>query len=92
MRQPRYQREGLVGGSLDLVTMLLKVRLLYLFIILLFTLLYSPIKHFDMLKFICKIQNAPIEIVRAVFDKCFDPTVQLILESEDHAEMQVRIS
>ncbi|XP_078159588.1 ARM repeat superfamily protein isoform X1 [Carex rostrata] len=56
LQKPRYQREGLVGGSLDLVTMLLK--------------------------------NAPIEIVRAVFDKCFDPTVQLILESEDHAEMQ----
>lgn len=91
MRQPRYQREGLVGGSLDLVTMLLKVRLLYLFIVL-FTLLYSPTKHFDMLMFTCKIQNAPIEIVRAVFDKCFDLTVQLILESEDHAEMQVRIS
>ncbi|KAJ4816684.1 Importin-9 [Rhynchospora pubera] len=56
LQKPKDQRENLVGGSLDLLTMLLK--------------------------------NAPIDVVQAIFEKCFDPTVQIILESEDHAEMQ----
>ncbi|KAK4376525.1 hypothetical protein RND71_002821 [Anisodus tanguticus] len=54
--EPQQQPEGLVAGSLDLVTMLLK--------------------------------NAPTEIVKAVYEISFDPVVRIILQSDDHSEMQ----
>ncbi|KAJ3694783.1 hypothetical protein LUZ60_000160 [Juncus effusus] len=56
LQNPKNQSEDLVGGSLDLLVMLLT--------------------------------NAKIEVVKAVFDQCFDPTVQILLQSEDHGEMQ----
>ncbi|RLM65862.1 importin-9 isoform X2 [Panicum miliaceum] len=54
--KPKIQSDGLVAGSLDLLTMVLK--------------------------------NAPTVVVKAVFDTCFVSTVQIVLESEDHGEMQ----
>ncbi|KAL5725979.1 uridine/cytidine kinase [Ranunculus cassubicifolius] len=56
LEKPQQQPEGLVAGSLDLITMLLK--------------------------------NAPIDIVKTVFDVCFTPVIQIILQSNDHGEMQ----
>lgn len=54
--KPKVQPDGLVAGSLDLLTMVLK--------------------------------NAPVAVVKAVFDTCFVSTVQIVLESDDHGEMQ----
>ncbi|KAJ4710633.1 importin-9-like [Melia azedarach] len=54
--KPQQQPDGLVAGSLDLVTMLLK--------------------------------NAPIDVLRAAYDVCFDSVIRIILQSEDHSEMQ----
>ncbi|KAL6631269.1 hypothetical protein ACP70R_028119 [Stipagrostis hirtigluma subsp. patula] len=54
--KPKLQPDGLVAGSLDLLTMVLK--------------------------------NAPIAVVKAVFDTCFISTILIVLESEDHGEMQ----
>jgi hypothetical protein len=34
------------------------------------------------------LKNAPTVVVKAVFDTCFVSTVQIVLESEDHGEMQ----
>lgn len=56
LNQPQQQPIGLVAGSLDLVTMLLK--------------------------------NAPTDVVKAVYDVCFDPVIRIILQSDDHSEMQ----
>uniref|UniRef100_A0A0A9D749 Importin-9 central HEAT repeats domain-containing protein n=1 Tax=Arundo donax TaxID=35708 RepID=A0A0A9D749_ARUDO len=53
---PKIQPDGLVAGSLDLLTMVLK--------------------------------NAPSAVVKAVFDTCFISTVLIVLESDDHGEMQ----
>jgi len=38
---------------------------------------------------LCIFQNAPTVVVKAVFDTCFVSIVQIVLESEDHGEMQV---
>ena len=38
---------------------------------------------------LCTFQNAPAAVVKAVFDTCFVSTVQIVLESDDHGEMQV---
>nr|CAB3488054.1 unnamed protein product [Digitaria exilis] len=54
--KPKIQPDGLVAGSLDLLTMVLK--------------------------------NAPAIVVKAVFDTCFVSTVHIVLESDDHGEMQ----
>ncbi|CAN6240623.1 unnamed protein product [Urochloa humidicola] len=54
--KPKIQPDGLVAGSLDLLTMVLK--------------------------------NAPTVVVKAVFDTCFVSTIQIVLESDDHGEMQ----
>jgi hypothetical protein len=56
LNQPQQQPTGLVSGSLDLVSMLVK--------------------------------NAPIDVVKAVFEVSFDPVVRIILQSDDHSEMQ----
>ncbi|XP_075096715.1 uncharacterized protein LOC107810364 isoform X1 [Nicotiana tabacum] len=56
LNKPHQQPEGLVAGSLDLVTMLLK--------------------------------NAPTHIVKAVYEVSFDPVVRIVLQSDDHSEMQ----
>ncbi|XP_076929084.1 uncharacterized protein LOC143593298 [Bidens hawaiensis] len=56
LNKPQQQPDGLVAGSLDLLTMLLK--------------------------------NAPIDVVKAVYDVCFDPVVRIVLQSDDHGEMQ----
>ncbi|OEL20715.1 Importin-9 [Dichanthelium oligosanthes] len=34
------------------------------------------------------LENAPTVVVKAVFDTCFISTVQIVLESDDHGEMQ----
>ncbi|XP_039131884.1 importin-9-like, partial [Dioscorea cayenensis subsp. rotundata] len=34
------------------------------------------------------LKNAPIDLVKAVFEICFHPAVQILLESHDHGEMQ----
>ncbi|WVZ81580.1 hypothetical protein U9M48_028936 [Paspalum notatum var. saurae] len=54
--KPKIQPDGLVAGSLDLLTMVLK--------------------------------NASTDVVKAVFDTCFVSIVQIVLESDDHGEMQ----
>ncbi|KAL3510909.1 hypothetical protein ACH5RR_030310 [Cinchona calisaya] len=56
LNKPRQQPDGLVAGSLDLLTMLLK--------------------------------NAPSDVVRAIFEVSFDPITRIVLESDDHSEMQ----
>ncbi|KAG8075997.1 hypothetical protein GUJ93_ZPchr0006g45271 [Zizania palustris] len=52
----KNQQDGLVAGSLDLLTMILK--------------------------------NAPTIVVKVVFDTCFTSIIQIVLESDDHGEMQ----
>ncbi|XP_072973182.1 uncharacterized protein [Typha angustifolia] len=56
LEKPRVQPVGLVAGSLDLLTMILK--------------------------------NAPTDVMKAIFEICFNPAIQIILESDDHGEMQ----
>ncbi|KAI0504408.1 hypothetical protein KFK09_015360 [Dendrobium nobile] len=56
LENPRNQPDGLLAGSFDLLTMILK--------------------------------SAPVEVVKAVFDRCFNSTIQVVLESDDHGEMQ----
>ncbi|KAM2330241.1 hypothetical protein ACFX1X_021099 [Malus domestica] len=56
INQPQQQPDGLVAGSVDLVTMLLK--------------------------------NAPTDVVKTVYDACFDAVIQIVLQSDDHSEMQ----
>ncbi|XP_028803455.1 importin-9 isoform X1 [Neltuma alba] len=56
LSKPQEQADGLVAGSLDLVTMLLK--------------------------------NAPGDVVKAIYDICFDATIRIVLQSEDHSEIQ----
>ncbi|KMZ71141.1 Importin beta-2 subunit family protein [Zostera marina] len=57
LEQPLHQPEGLIAGSFDLLSMLLK--------------------------------NAPTDVVNAVFDTCFISVIRIILQSNDHSEMQV---
>lgn len=35
------------------------------------------------------LQNAPIDVVKAVHDVCFDAVIWIVLQSDDHSEMQV---
>ncbi|CAN1296179.1 Ipo9 [Linum perenne] len=56
LNKPREQPEGLVAGSLDLVTMLLK--------------------------------NAPVDVVKVLYDVCFDAVTRIVLQSDDHSELQ----
>ncbi|XP_021815144.1 importin-9 isoform X1 [Prunus avium] len=56
LNKPQQQPDGLVAGSVDLVTMLLK--------------------------------NAPIDVVKTVYDACFDSVIRIVLQSDDHSEMQ----
>lgn len=56
LNKPYQQPDGLVAGSLDLVTMLLK--------------------------------NAPSDIIKAIYDTCFDAVIRIVLQSDDHSEMQ----
>ncbi|XP_057528607.1 uncharacterized protein LOC130807420 isoform X4 [Amaranthus tricolor] len=56
LSQPKQQPEGLVAGSLDLVTMLLK--------------------------------NAPGPVIKALYDVCFNPIIQIVLQTDDYSEMQ----
>ncbi|KAJ4848224.1 hypothetical protein Tsubulata_014396 [Turnera subulata] len=43
-----------------------------------------------LLKAICDsiVQNAPSDVVKAVYDVCFDAVIRIILQSDDHSEMQ----
>lgn len=34
-------------------------------------------------------QNAPTDVVKTVYDACFDAVIQIVLQSDDHSEMQV---
>ncbi|XP_065880084.1 uncharacterized protein [Euphorbia lathyris] len=56
LTKTQQQPDGLVAGSLDLVTMLLK--------------------------------NAPSDVVKAIYDACFDAVIRIVLQSEDHSQMQ----
>ncbi|XP_024041440.1 importin-9 isoform X3 [Citrus clementina] len=56
LNNPQQQPDGLVAGSLDLLTMLLK--------------------------------SASTDVVKAAYDVCFDAVIRIILQSEDHSEMQ----
>ncbi|CAM9001998.1 unnamed protein product [Rhodiola kirilowii] len=56
LNKPHQQPEGLVAGSLELVTMLLK--------------------------------NAPGDVIKAIYNVCFNPVVRIIFVSDDHGEMQ----
>ncbi|TYH96502.1 hypothetical protein ES332_A12G181700v1 [Gossypium tomentosum] len=56
LNKPQQQPNGLVAGSLDLLTMLLK--------------------------------NAPTDVIKAAYDVCFDAIIRIVLESDDHSEMQ----
>ncbi|KAK3020779.1 hypothetical protein RJ639_045851, partial [Escallonia herrerae] len=56
LNKPQQQPDGLVAGSLDLLTMLLK--------------------------------NAPCDVVKAAYEVSFDLVVRLVLQCDDHSEMQ----
>ncbi|KAI4379178.1 hypothetical protein MLD38_005507 [Melastoma candidum] len=56
LNEPGHQPDGLVAGSLDLLSMLLK--------------------------------NVPVDVMKRIYDTCFNSVVRVILQSEDHAEMQ----
>ncbi|XP_010532428.1 PREDICTED: importin-9 [Tarenaya hassleriana] len=56
LNKPQQQPEGLVAGSLDLLTMLLK--------------------------------GSPNDVVKAAYDFCFDAVIRIILQSDDHTELQ----
>ncbi|KAK7306998.1 hypothetical protein VNO77_39674 [Canavalia gladiata] len=56
LNKPQEQADGLVAGSLDLVTMLLK--------------------------------NAPADVVKAIYDVSFNAVIRIILQSDDHSEIQ----
>ncbi|KAK9091071.1 hypothetical protein Sjap_024248 [Stephania japonica] len=66
LEKHHQQPDGLVAGSLDLLTMLLKASTTT----------------------IMMIENAPIEVVKAIHDVCFSSVIQIILQSSDHAEIQ----
>ncbi|XP_059445703.1 uncharacterized protein LOC132177414 isoform X2 [Corylus avellana] len=34
------------------------------------------------------LKNAPIYVVQAVYDVCFNPVIRIVLQSDDHSEMQ----
>ncbi|EXB44967.1 hypothetical protein L484_026556 [Morus notabilis] len=57
--EPKQQPDGLVAGSMDLLTMLLKARM-----------------------------KSPTDVIKAVYDVCFDAVIRIILQSDDHGEMQ----
>lgn len=40
----------------------------------------------------CTFQNVPGDVVKAVYEVSFDPVVRIILQSDDHSEMQVIIA
>ncbi|KAJ7954019.1 Importin 9 [Quillaja saponaria] len=56
LNEPQQQSDGLVAGSLDLVTMLLK--------------------------------NAPADVVKVIYDVCFNAVIRIVLQSDDHSEIQ----
>lgn len=35
------------------------------------------------------VQNAPKDVIKATYDACFDAVVRIVLQSDDHSEMQV---
>ncbi|OMO72275.1 hypothetical protein COLO4_27721 [Corchorus olitorius] len=43
-----------------------------------------------LLKAICDsiVQNAPTDVVKAAYDICFDAIIRIVLQSDDHSEMQ----
>ncbi|XP_057447978.1 uncharacterized protein LOC130739637 [Lotus japonicus] len=56
LNKPQEQADGLVAGSLDLVTILLK--------------------------------NAPGDVVKAIYDVSFNAVIRIILQSDEHSEIQ----
>lgn len=34
-------------------------------------------------------QNAPSDVIKAIYDTCFDAVIRIVLQSDDHSEMQV---
>ncbi|KAL6579271.1 hypothetical protein OROMI_009487 [Orobanche minor] len=88
LSNPQQQPDGLVDGSLDLVTILVKLR----------TTFYIMTGVCNMIKrvlgiVICIIwQNAPIDVLKAAYQVLFDPVVRIVLQNNDHSEMQVRVT
>lgn len=35
------------------------------------------------------VQNSPTDVVKAVYDTCFDSAVRIVLQTDDHSELQV---
>lgn len=35
------------------------------------------------------VQNAPSDVVKAIYDVCFNLVIRIVLQSDDHSEMQV---
>ncbi|XP_004490293.1 uncharacterized protein [Cicer arietinum] len=56
LNKPQEQVDGLVAGSLDLLTMLLK--------------------------------NSPGDVVKAIYDVCFEAVIRIVFERDDHSEIQ----
>ncbi|PPD96009.1 hypothetical protein GOBAR_DD06994 [Gossypium barbadense] len=69
--EPQQQPNGLVAGSLDLLTMLLKASGTWMenFVIALYRMLL-------------------LMWLKAAYDVCFDAIIRIVLESDDHSEMQ----
>lgn len=92
--QPQQQPDGLVAGSLDLVTMLLKASDIHILSFLISNCPCLESSMFVLHNFLLTIrndvlQNSPTDVVKVVYDVCFDPVIRIVLQSDDHGEMQV---
>jgi hypothetical protein len=52
--------------------------------------LYLP---YNFLILVCHsfVQNAPGDVVKAIYDVCFDAAIRIILHSDEHSEIQVTL-
>lgn len=91
--QPQQQPDGLVAGSLDLVTMLLKAsdidKILSFFYFPCLKSIIIVLHNFLMTIRNDIFQNSPSDVVKVVYDVCFDPVIRIVLQSDDYGEMQV---
>ncbi|KAG8475591.1 hypothetical protein CXB51_032476 [Gossypium anomalum] len=99
LNKPQQQPNGLVAGSLDLLTMLLKASGTWMEIVIctsfvefrfFFYFKNVIIVLYVLLITVCDsiVQNAPTDVVKAAYDVCFDAIIRIVLESDDHSEMQ----
>lgn len=85
--QPQEQPDGLVAGSLDLLTMLLKVSFSQSFIFIFY--FSASWRSYKLILFASLLQNAPIDVVKTIHEVCFHAVIRITLQSEDHGELQV---